>query len=271
MAEENTEKRRDVNQEKAGNPKGNDSDFVARACKEILRDPADQIAESRVPVNRYAILRDSYSRTKTRALNDFSQFHVIQDFHRQPAVRPAGFVRGALHHLECADSHVEVRMRIADPVGIRGDLKDKTKKCNEQLLPETNDLDVTKEREVVQIVLRCQGDGPAEDVGFEADISISEEQPIAGGNFVSFLEGVWFSKPAGRQFRNMHGAEPRMRSGIIIENASGRIIRTVVHGDNFKIRIVNFHQRGESRGKFFFLVARGKDQRNSRTVCVQSG
>src|SRR6266403_4711405 len=73
MAEENTEKRRDVNQEKPGNPKGHDSDFVARACKEILRHTADQIAEPRVPANRYAILRNSHSRTKTRPLDDFSQ------------------------------------------------------------------------------------------------------------------------------------------------------------------------------------------------------
>src|SRR6267143_3860415 len=258
MAEETTEKGRDVDEKKARYPEGDDTEVVARACKEILCDSADQIAEPRVPANRYAILRDSDSRTKTRPLDDFSQLHVIQDFHRKTAVRPAGFVRGAFHHLERADSHVEVRMRIADPVGIRGDLKYKTKKCNEQLLPETNDFDVTEERQVVQIVLRCQGDGPAKDVGFEADISIGEEQPIAGGDFVGFLEGVWFPKPAGRQFRNMHDAEPRMRSGIIVENASGRIIRTVVHRDNFEIRIINFHQRGESRGKFFLLIARGK-------------
>src|SRR6266403_3873821 len=174
MAEENTEKGRNVNQEEPGNPKGHDSDFVARARKKILRHAAHQIAESRVPANRYAILRNSDSRTKTRPFDDFSQFHVIQDFHREPAVRPTGFVRRALHHLECADSYVDVRRRIADPVGIRGDLKYKTKKCNEQLLPETDHFDVAEEREVVQVVPRCQSDGTAEDIGFEADISIGE-------------------------------------------------------------------------------------------------
>ncbi len=109
-------------------------------------------------------------------------------------------------------------------------------------------------------MLRCQGDGPAEDVGFEANISVSEEQPIARGNLVGFLQGMWFPKPAGRQFRNMHDAEPRMRSGKIVENAPGRIIRTIVHRDNFEIRIINFHQRGEGGRKFFLLIARGKDQ-----------
>jgi len=115
VAEENAEKGRDVNQEKPGNPKGHDSDFVARACKEILRHAADQIAEPRVAANRYTILRDSHSERKTRPLDDFFPiFIVIQDFHGQPAVRPAGFVRGALHHLERTISDVEVRMRIAD-------------------------------------------------------------------------------------------------------------------------------------------------------------
>ncbi len=149
MAEEKAEKRRDVDKKKPGEPQGDDANVVARACKEILRDPADQIAESGMPANRYAILRNPHSRTKTRPLDDFSQLHVIQHFHGKPEVRPAGFVRGAFHHLKRADSHVEVRMRIADPVGICRDLKDKTEKCNEQLFPETDDFDVTKEREVV--------------------------------------------------------------------------------------------------------------------------
>src|SRR6266403_4808764 len=174
MAQENTEKGRDVDEKKARYSEGGDAHVVARACKKVLRHAADQIAEPSVPANRYAILRNSDSRTETRPFDDFSQFHVIQDFLREPAVRPTGFVRRALHHLECADSYVDVRRRIADPVGIRGDLKYKTKKCNEQLLPETDHFDVAEEREVVQVVPRCQSDGTAEDIGFEADISIGE-------------------------------------------------------------------------------------------------
>jgi hypothetical protein len=108
-------------------------------------------------------------------------------------------------------------MWIASPVGIGGDLKDKTKKCNKQLFPETNHFDVAQQREVVQVVLRCQSDGSSEDIAFEANIGIREEQPIACRHFVSFLQGVWFAEPPGRQFRNMHDAEPRMRSGEIVE------------------------------------------------------
>src|SRR6266849_8339865 len=103
---------------------------------------------------------------------------------------------------------------------------------NENLFPEAGHFDFTEQREVVEAAPFCERDGTAEDVGFEANISIGEEQPIAGGNLVSFLQRVWFPKPAGRQFRNMHDAEPRMRSGIIVENAPGRIIRTVVHGED---------------------------------------
>src|SRR6266478_8956924 len=175
VAQENTEKGRDVDEKKARYPQGDDAHLVARACKKILRHAADQIAEARVPANRYAVLRDSHSRTKTSPLDDFSQFHVIQDFHGQPAVRPAGFVRGALHHLECADSDVEVRMRIADPVGIRGDLEYKTEKCNKQLLPETNDLDVTEKREVVQVVLRCKSDGAPDNICPETHVRVRKE------------------------------------------------------------------------------------------------
>src|SRR6267143_6811794 len=68
MAEENAEKGRDVDQKKASEPEDDDAHVVARAGKEILRHAADQIAEPCVPANRYAILRDSDSRTKTRPL-----------------------------------------------------------------------------------------------------------------------------------------------------------------------------------------------------------
>src|SRR5882762_10271925 len=68
----------------------------------------------------------------------------------------------------------------------------------------------------------------------------------------------------------MHDAEPRMRSGEIVEDAAGRVSRTVVYGDDLKIRIVNFHQCGQSGRKFFLFIASRKDQRNSRRVRVHS-
>src|SRR6266850_232473 len=146
VAQEKAEKRRDIEEKKAGEPEGDDANVVARARKEILRDSADQIAEPGVPANRDAILCNSNSRTKARPLDDFSQLHVIQDFHCEPPVCPAGFVDGTFHHLERADSHVEIRMGIAHPVGVRGNLEDKAKKCDEQLFPETSHINVTEER-----------------------------------------------------------------------------------------------------------------------------
>jgi len=42
-------------------------------------------------------------------LDDFSQFHVIHNFHRQAAVRAAGFVGGAPEKLERTNPDIGAR------------------------------------------------------------------------------------------------------------------------------------------------------------------
>ncbi|SRR5258706_7213055 len=131
---------------------------------------------------------------------------------------------------------------------------------NENLFPEASHFDFTEQREVVEAAPFCERDGTSEDVGFEADISIGEEQPIAGGYFVAFLEGVWFAEPAGRQLIDVHSAEPGMGGRDFVEDAAGGVFRTVVYGDDLEIRVIDFHQSGESGRKFFLFIAPGKDQ-----------
>jgi hypothetical protein len=83
------------------------TETVANSGKKILRHSANEVAQTRVPPHDNKILRYSCPGMKTFLLDDFSQFHVIHDFHRQPAVRPAGFVDGSLEQLKRADAHVQ--------------------------------------------------------------------------------------------------------------------------------------------------------------------
>src|ERR1700674_3652780 len=55
--------------------------------KKILRDSSNEIAQTRVPPNDKKILRDCCTGAKTRLLDDFCQFHIINDFHGQSPVR----------------------------------------------------------------------------------------------------------------------------------------------------------------------------------------
>jgi len=50
-----------------------------------------------------------------------------------------------------------------------------------------------------------------------------------------------------------------MRCSKLVENASSRIFRTVINRDNLQIWVIDFHQRGERGGQFFFLVPRREE------------
>jgi len=137
------------------------------------------------------------ARTKARLLDDFSQFHVIHNFHGQTAVGAAGFIGGALEELECANPDISARIGIGHAIRIDGNVKRHAKKSNKHRLPEANHFDVAHEREVLQVARFRECNGAAQNIRFETHIGISEEQPIAVGGFVSFLEGVRFAEPAG--------------------------------------------------------------------------
>src|SRR6266850_473347 len=78
-----------------------------------------------------------------------------------------------------------------------------------------------------------------------------------------------FAEPARRKFGNVHHTKPRVGVGELIENSPSRIVRTVVHGNDFQVWVVNFHERGESRGKFLFLIARREKHRNARALRIE--
>ena len=68
--------------------------------------------------------------------------------------------------------------------------------------------------------------------------------------------------------RDVDNAKPRMRGSKLVEDAAGRVLRTVVDGDDLQIRIIDFHQRVECGGEFFFFVTRREENRNARTTAV---
>jgi len=150
-----------------------------------------------VPAHDDEILRNARSRTKTRLLDDFSQFHIIHNFHGQAAVGAAGFIGAALEELECANPDISARIGIGHAIRIDGNVKRHAKKSNKHRLPEANHFDVAHEREVLQVARFRETNGAAQGIGLEPHIGICEEQPIARGSFVGFLEGVRFAEPAG--------------------------------------------------------------------------
>src|SRR5712692_6316352 len=268
MAEDNAKERSDVEEKEADDSGAHKPQVVTEAGEEILGNPADEITQSVVPANNHGILRDSDPGTKSRSLDEFSEFHIVDDFHGQPAMRAAGLIRGALHELKGSSSHIERKMRVANPVRVGGEVKDRDEEGDERFLPESHHFYVAEKRKVVEILLLCKSDGAANNIRFESHVRIGKKQPLARSGFVSFLEGMWLAEPAGRKIGDMNYPKSRMQSGEIIQDAARGIPGTVVHSHDFETWIINFHQRGERGRQFLFFVARRKQYRDARALGV---
>ena len=117
-------------------------------------------------------------------------------------------------------------------------MKRHPKKGNQHFFPEAVHLHVAKQREVVEFALLRQSDRAPDDIRLEAHIGIGKQKPLAIAGFKSLLKSVRFSEPAIRNLGNVHRAKTRMRRREIVENAARGILRAVVDGDDFELRIV---------------------------------
>ncbi len=66
------------------------------------------------------------------------------------------------------------------------------------------------------------------------------------------------SKPTRGKLRDMDDAQPGMCGGKLVQDVPCGILRTVVHGNDFQIRIIDFHECGKCGGQFLFFVPRGQ-------------
>ncbi len=121
---------------------------------------------------------------------------------------------------------------------------------------------------MVQVLLPRKSNRAAQNIGFEAHVRVRKKQPFPCSGFVGFLEGMWLAEPAGRKIDDMNYTKPRMASGEFIQDPGRGILRTVVHGDDFQIRIIDFHQCNKCGGQFLFFVPRGQKNGNARAIYV---
>jgi len=78
------------------------------------------------------------------------------------------------------------------------------------------------------------------------------------------------SQPAG-SWGDVDGPKPEMRGSELVEDAAGRVLRPVIDRDYLQIRVIDFHQRDERGGQFFFFVTRREENRDARTIGVGCG
>jgi hypothetical protein len=68
--------------------------------------------------------------------------------------------------------------------------------------------------------------------------------------------------------RDVDNAKPRMRGSEFVKDAACRVLRPVVDGNYLQIQVIDFHQRGERGGQFFFFVTRREEHRDTRAIGV---
>ena len=59
-----------------------------------------------------------------------------------------------------------------------------------------------------------------------------------------------------------------MRGRKIVEDAASGVARAVVDGDDFELGIIELHEGCEGGGEFFFLVARGEEEGDTRAIGI---
>jgi len=99
-----------------------------------------------MPANADSILGNPGPGTKAGFFYNFSQFHVINNFHSKTPVRSAGFVGRTPQHLKRTHANIEPGRRITHAMGIGSQLKCHSKKSYQNRLPKTAHVHIAKQR-----------------------------------------------------------------------------------------------------------------------------
>ena len=165
-------------------------------------------------------------------------------------MRATRLVCRSLHQLKGSDSEVRSRSWIGNAARIGSQVKAQSKKCKYRLFPEAVHLYLGHQRQVVQLLCLDQGDRAADRIRTKSHISVSKQEPFAARCFISALQCVRLSQPAGRQVPNIHNFQPRVAPRGITQYFLCVIGRTVVRRQNFERRIVNLPQRFQCLRQF---------------------
>src|SRR5258705_13702511 len=68
----------------------------------------------------------------------------------------------------------------------------------------------------------------------------------------------------------MHDADAFVSARKFIQNSSRRILRSVIHSNDFKPRIIDGCKRGYRSKQLLLFITRRKNQRNARTISIRS-
>src|SRR5215472_8635000 len=150
-------------------------------------------------------------------------------------------------------------------------MKAEPKESDKHRLPKSHHLHVAQQGQMIEVVRFLERNRAPQNIRFEAHIRVGEQQPLARGSVVGFLQSMRLAQPAFRKPVDVHHAEPWIGGRKRIENFSRSILRAVVNGDHFEVWIVNFHEGSKRRGQLFLFVSGAEKHGNSRALRIPSG
>ena len=196
-----------------------------------------------MPVHAHRWPRLAHSGAAACFLHQFPHLHVVDHFHRQPPVRSHFFVHAAANQLERANSDIRSGFRIAHAPRPGREHERASKERHHHFFAEGEQFCVGQQRQMIPLVFLSQRNRPAQQVGSEVHVGIREDQPFPARIFVSALQGVGFTEPAGGKGIDPQHFQARIALRGCPQNCVGRIRGTVVHRHDFVARIIQ-RQKG---------------------------
>src|SRR5208282_3036149 len=147
--------------------------------KKILRQIIDDAESTLGPAKRNQILPVNIALDETRVLDYLTEFHVVDDFHAQSAIRADCFVDGSPDHVKSAHAHVVARFGIGNfPWPVSENKKHLEKRDHHSLAYALHDHAREKNEMVGSLRLGISNGAP-QNVGLEEYIGVGEEHPLS--------------------------------------------------------------------------------------------
>ena len=156
-----------------------------------------------VPFTQWSEIRSSpntFRWAKPGILHDLAEFHVVEHFHAQRPVRSDRVINRTPHHVECAHSHVILRLRVGNFPRPMAKYKERLKKSDHHPLARMLHDHAWKQNHMIGLLALGIRNHAPDGIGLEHNIGVCKQQPIPSRLLSRRPHGMRFAHPTGGQF-----------------------------------------------------------------------
>lgn len=194
-----------------------------------------------------------------------AQSDVVGGLHLEVVVTRGAIEDALPSQHECTGAHDRLRLRIANRCRIHKHREDPHEHRPEHVDDERR-TELRHEGEKVEAVVLAVGHGLAQTTRCEVNVSVTHQEPLAGGVFNASREGVRLAEPARGELIDVQRHDAAVLSRKFIDDRSGRVSRAVIHHDHLQRRVVVVEACAQRVPYRTRLIARRNDRCNRRPL-----